>query len=227
MTYCEKSLICRGYPSRAEVETLQTFIDAADVNGQVHSLLHSELGAQLPLHVSLSAPLVLKSDQKSDFEEVLEKNIKRSGVVEIESFLRGLRWERNFDGTRWFLVLRISKPLCDGFNRLLDCCNECADRFDLPLLYDKKVENPTDVIGNLSGQEMTPDLTDAFHISIAWQLTDPLLKQKMVLAHPDVMKLSQFHLHFELVKLKMGNFVKDIQLGRGANFAPALQRAVG
>lgn len=173
----------------------------------------------MPLHVSLSAPLVLSTDQKNDFEEMLDKNIRESSLAPFEVKVRGLRWERNSDGTRWFLVLRITNlkfsndTTSNELNRLLECSNECALSFGLPRLYEKGSEKPVDGDCLEPGKRrVMPDRTDAFHISIAWQLTPPSLKQRIVLAHPDVLKLGQAFLQFDVVKLKMGNVVKDMPL---------------
>jgi hypothetical protein len=196
------------------LDLLQTLVAAADINGQVHSLLRSELGAQLPLHISLSAPLVLKADQKSDFEEVVMGKIMESGAGRVEAVIRRLRWERNYDGTRWFLVLAVDAPANDELNRLLHACNECASEFGLPLLYDKKSDKPTR--STLEERKISETVmrsrSDAFHISIAWQLSEPGAKQRVVLDHPDVAELGKQSLQFKVVKLKMGNVVKDIRL---------------
>jgi U6 snRNA phosphodiesterase len=226
----------RGYPPRNELQVMENIISAANTDNQIHSLLHSELGAQLPLHISLSAPLVLKTEQKSEYEEAVEEAIKSSRVPSFETTIRGVRWQRNFDGTRYFLVLRISKAMMDDeLNRLLNCCNACAKQFNLPLLYDydtatanpgtrPAASNSTSANHDSSGTSpnhdtwRTPvDRTDAFHISIAWQLAAPTLKHKVVIAHPGIEKLKKVvqverTLGFKVVKLKIGNMVKDIPL---------------
>lgn len=167
------------------------------MNGQVHSLLQSELGAQLPLHISLSAPLMLRTEQKTEFELAVGSKTMESGVGRVEVQVRRLRWECNFDGTRWFLVLGVATPVNDELNMLLHVCNRCAMDFKLPMLY--------------AGGEAAPqESSDAFHISIAWQLTEPSNTQTLV--DVDVGKLGS--LQFEMVKLKMGNVVKDIPLSK-------------
>lgn len=157
--------------------------------------MQSQLEAQLPLHISLSAPLVLRAEQKGGFQEAVESKILESGVGRVEVSVRSLKWERNADGTRWFLVLGVATPANDELNRLLDSCNECTSDFKLPLLYGTEPEKP-------------------FHISIAWQLTEPSLKQRLVLAHPNLTEFSKENLQFEAVKLKMGNIVKDLRLSK-------------
>jgi hypothetical protein len=172
---------------------LQKIVNQANTNGQVLSLLQSKLGAQLPLHISLSAPLVLKAGQKTDFEATVLSKILESGVGPFQVSIQRLRWERNFDGTRWFLVLGVSTLANDELDRLLQACNDCAVDFELPLLYSKR-------------KAALQEKFDAFHISIAWQLTEPSLKQTQV--QFDVSELG--NLQFETIKLKMGNVVKDI-----------------
>lgn len=193
---------------------LRAIVDAANTNGQVHSLLQSELGARLPLHISLSASLVLKAGQKSAFEEALESKIKESGVGRVETTVHGLRWERNFDGTRWFLVLGVAEPEHNELNRLLHSCNGCVSDFDLPLLYGTELEKPIHTAQDqqVISRTIVRNRSDAFHISIAWQLTEPASKERFVLSHPDVAELSKEIRQFDVVKLKMGNVVKDLRL---------------
>ena len=200
---------------------LETLVDAADPDSQVHSLLRSELGAQLPLHISLSAPLVLKADQKSDFEELVQRKIMESGGGRVEVVAQRLRWERNYDGTRWFLVLVVGAQVNDELNRLLHACNESASEFDLPLLYAKRSDKPTgsSLEGQTISKSVAPNQTDAFHISMAWQLAEPGAKQKGALDHVNLAELGKSSLGFEVVKLKMGNVVKDIRLLRRSTAA--------
>jgi U6 snRNA phosphodiesterase len=46
----------------------------------MESLLTSDLGAPLPLHVSLSRPIVFTADQKDSFVNSVHQNIARCGV---------------------------------------------------------------------------------------------------------------------------------------------------
>lgn len=79
-----KSLIAIGYPPREELKILQTLISrpsgSPSENFEIHSLLHSDLGAQLPLHISLSRPVVLRTEQRASFSECLQKEIKDSQI---------------------------------------------------------------------------------------------------------------------------------------------------
>ena len=46
----------------------------------MHSLLRSDLGAQLPLHISLSRPVVLRTEQRQSFMETYQTAIQTSHV---------------------------------------------------------------------------------------------------------------------------------------------------
>ena len=46
----------------------------------IHSLLKSDFDAHLPLHISLSRPIVLRAEQRQPFLERLSCEIERSGV---------------------------------------------------------------------------------------------------------------------------------------------------
>lgn len=74
-----------GYPTKDELVILGDIISQTEgkVSGEtmnMHSLLHSDLGAQLPLHISLSRPVVLRTEQRHSFLETLEKGIWNSHV---------------------------------------------------------------------------------------------------------------------------------------------------
>jgi len=52
-----------------------------------------------------------------------------------------LKWVSNYEKTRWFLVLRVSRPKYNNLNRLLNLCNSVLHRFGQPPLYAKSAEN--------------------------------------------------------------------------------------
>ncbi|KAJ5580989.1 hypothetical protein N7450_007290 [Penicillium hetheringtonii] len=52
-----------------------------------------------------------------------------------------LKWVSNYEKTRWFLVLRVSRPKYNNLNRLLNLCNSVLHRFGQPPLYAKLDEN--------------------------------------------------------------------------------------
>lgn len=47
---------------------------------KLQSLLCSDLGAHLPLHISLSRPMVLLNEQRQPFQDMMEAEIIQSGV---------------------------------------------------------------------------------------------------------------------------------------------------
>lgn len=77
-------LIQLGYPSKNDLVVLSDIIAQADKfhgnEAEIHSLLHSDLGAQLPLHISLSRPVVLRTEQRVSFTEIFEKEIRNSHI---------------------------------------------------------------------------------------------------------------------------------------------------
>jgi len=48
--------------------------------GEIHSFLTSDLGAPLPLHISLSRPIGFATEQKDSFVDSLQSAIKTSGI---------------------------------------------------------------------------------------------------------------------------------------------------
>lgn len=76
--------VCQGNPSRTEyallgslLEQYQEHLKRDDSALEVKSLLRSDLGALLPLHVSLSKPVVLTTDEKSAFADIFEDAIQK------------------------------------------------------------------------------------------------------------------------------------------------------
>lgn len=47
---------------------------------EVKSFLYSDLGAQLPLHISLSRPAVLRTEQRHSFGELIQDTIRDSDI---------------------------------------------------------------------------------------------------------------------------------------------------
>ena len=135
------------------------------VDAEVHSLLHNELGVPLPLHISLSRPLVLKTKQKDDYLTSITSSLSGSGVRSFCAEPAALRWHPNEDKSRWFLVLQLRTPETAELKRLLQTCNAVAEAFGQPLLYT----------GNATSnqQRSTLDGNGQFHISIAWSLKPP------------------------------------------------------
>lgn len=77
-------LIRPGYPSKNDLAILNDIIAQSEGGAgnemTVQSLLYSDLRAQLPLHISLSRPVVLRTEQRHSFAETLEKEVRNSHI---------------------------------------------------------------------------------------------------------------------------------------------------
>ncbi|KAK5700264.1 poly(U)-specific 3'-to-5' RNA exonuclease [Elasticomyces elasticus] len=163
-------------PNPQESEQLSQLIASEQqVQGagcKVHSLLSNDLGVSLPLHVSLSRPLSLGTEQKSPFLTQLKDAVSSTGVRTFDVMQGGLAWHPNELRTRWFLVLQLRKPAQDELAKLLRSCNEIAGGFEQPLLYTQdSIEGESLDAAKQHGGD--GDDGGKFHISLAWSLTEP------------------------------------------------------
>ncbi|KAF3046363.1 poly(U)-specific 3'-to-5' RNA exonuclease [Didymella heteroderae] len=179
--------------------------------------LQSELGAPLPLHVSLSRTLQIKTDDRESFRGTLNTSLRRAAVQAFHFDFRGLKWVPNYERNRWFLVLGIKKPAHDELNRLLSACNEAAQKSGHPALYsggkgDGPMESNSPTAHSPNEHDKT-DCSEMFHISIAWNLIEPDPKWISLVRDMDVDK----HIHspqaaFDVVKARVGNVVHNFDL---------------
>ncbi|RMZ85130.1 hypothetical protein DV738_g12, partial [Chaetothyriales sp. CBS 135597] len=100
------------------------------------SLLRSDLNVPLPLHISLSAPLTLRTEQKDAVAAAVEASVTRSGARPFVVSPTRLCWVSNSEGSRSFLVLKLSRPENEDLNRLLSACNASVARFGLRIRFD-------------------------------------------------------------------------------------------
>jgi hypothetical protein len=174
-------------------------------DGKVRSLLQNDLGVALPLHVSLSPPLVLKTANKDSFfgrlQQALSENIIRTLTIKPKD----LAWHPNESKTRWFLVIRMQKSA--ELDKLLSVCNCVAKEFKQPLLYAGD--------GNPKGDE--------FHISIAWSLqasrstsSEPSAadstQEDAAIPYELLQRLTDLNITFREVKIRIGQDVHNIAL---------------
>ncbi|KAJ5664626.1 hypothetical protein N7462_011439 [Penicillium macrosclerotiorum] len=207
------------YPSKDELALLTDLIPQSkstscpdaqedDSPHAVHSLLQSDLGAQLPLHISLSRPVVLRTEQRAAFSELLQASIQ-------DSHISPLKWVANHERTRWFLVLHVARPASDGLNRLLELSNRALAQYDQPPLYatPHKVRQSRVSMASAHG-DMQPvaDFSDCFHISLAWSLVGPSLADAQRVAGIDLGSVRGLRVRFDSVKAKIGNQVESIRL---------------
>lgn len=135
--------------------------------------------------------------------------------------------------------MRLQRPEADALNRLLRACNEAVRGIEGPELYPderdrenvtgtagrgnrgagarKRSRKPTSAAGGATANVEYSDRSECFHISIAWVLRDPGVERgdgvsgSVTIEHEDLMAMA---IRFDVVKVKMGNVVHDIPLGR-------------
>lgn len=71
------------------------------------SFLTSDLATPLPLHISLSRPLVLRTEDKDAFLNEITDALLRASSSSFDVAVHDLSWFRNPGGHRSFLVLRV------------------------------------------------------------------------------------------------------------------------
>jgi hypothetical protein len=230
----------RGIPSHAESSTLHELIqhvrDMLDLQNKTRvnrlsvpaiiSSLQSELGAPVPLHISLSRTLQIPTEDKENFVDTLRSSLRRAAVQSFRFKFSSLKWVPNFERNRWFLVLSIEKPAQNELNGLLNACNEATGKCGHPGLYvggrgDGPMEDDTKNTGSKRRkseqcQKDNDDYTDRFHITIAWNLEEPDPEWTSLIKTIDVSKHIQSpQASFDVVKARIGNVVHNIALGCG------------
>jgi Uncharacterised conserved protein len=93
------------------------------------------------LHLSLSSPLILTTEQKEGFTSSIKDAIRKTLTNPFDVKFTDVEWVANTPKTRWFLVLRVQEAADIAQNKLktiLGACNGIAAEFGLPLLYAKK-----------------------------------------------------------------------------------------
>ncbi|KAI9374407.1 U6 snRNA phosphodiesterase Usb1 [Aspergillus egyptiacus] len=205
------------YPSKKELEILGDIITQAEdiLHGErtkLHSLLHSDLGAQLPLHISLSRPVVLRTEERQPFMDTFEAALYDSDITAFDVQLRSLDWVSNTERTRWFYVLRAQSLHGDYMNRLLRISNRSLALFGQPPLYESDSPKAHAAQGNTS--DSPNDVSEAFHVSIAWSLAEPSPDDRNRMEDVDLQMLKELKIRFDCVKVKIGNHVSSIALSR-------------
>ncbi|KAL5044924.1 hypothetical protein BDW71DRAFT_185082 [Aspergillus fruticulosus] len=213
-------LYLEWYPSKEELEILGSIITQAErmLQGEqekLNSFLYSDLGVRLPLHISLSRPVVLRTEERQPFMDTFEAALGRSGISPFEVQVDSLDWVSNFEKTRWFYVLRAKRPDRDCLNCLLHISNRSLSLFNQPPLYAPVLHSTsggTQPHIRSSKPASTGDYTECFHISIAWSLTEPSAEEKKSMQSIDLQRLSTLKIKFDCVKAKIGNNVSSIPL---------------
>lgn len=219
-------LSCPGHPTSDQHDRLARLLSSVEdqlpSEFQLHSLLTSDLGVPLPLHISLSRPLSLPTADKDAFLDRLTAAVRSSGVGPFDVAPGGLGWFRSPDSERSFLILRVAIPgaavgaadvdagapcaasaLNPQLLQLLSRCNGVAAAFGQPPLYQ---ETPTAPVGS------------AFHISLGWSFGLPdegsSVRSLKVLREPGFADVRAWKIPVPGVKVKIGNVIHHVSLSR-------------
>ncbi|KAM3440570.1 hypothetical protein MY4824_002018 [Beauveria thailandica] len=201
--------------------------DTLDGEIELHQFMTSDLGAPLPLHVSLSRPLSLSTTEKDDFLQRVSESLGSGAVPPFIMQPRSLAWFTSPDSNRSFLVLGVATTGghgdADGDNaplmKLLRKSNAAAARFGQPLLYQHARDNDDD-------DDDDDVVRTAFHVSIAWTFARP--GQDISQATLDLFQrlpldeVMAWRIAVDSVKVKIGNVVTSVALSRGG--APGRDR---
>lgn len=125
-----------------------------------------------------------------------------------------LKWVSNYEKTRWFLVLHVARPENDGLNRLLELSNRALAQFNQPPLYATPSHDsrPSRASVTHDHDSQRVDYSACFHISLAWSLTEPNVRDAERVAGLDLKPLNTMHVRFDSVKAKIGNHVDSVPL---------------
>ncbi|KAI6835231.1 hypothetical protein KC367_g4768 [Hortaea werneckii] len=180
----------------------------ASEQSKIHSLLQNDLGVSLPLHVSLSRPLVLRTEQKDPFLDRLRNVILASGVHIFTVKPNGLRWHSNESNSRYFLVLGLERTQKAEMSSLLTACNRVAKDFDQPLLY---AEDANIAKGKRKDAKPPAPAEAKCHISIAWSLEAPPSSQTGE-DIPIPSAIAELDIPFSEIKVRIGQDVTAVPL---------------
>lgn len=223
------------HPSAAHHTALTQLVDALTTDlapllnkTQLSSLLVSDLGAPLPLHISLSRPFVLRTDQKDAFLADCTRNVPGAAAA-FALRVDALRWFRSPDSGRSFLVLRVVSTAAAAGRRnpelagLLERCNELVGGVGQPRLYARGVvergdDEDDDDDDDDDGDKRGKVVEDAFHVSIAWSFAEPTVeiqeRTAAIFAREDFQRdiVQGMTIPADQVKVKIGNVVTSIML---------------
>jgi U6 snRNA phosphodiesterase len=218
------NMACAGHPDTKQHDLLVQLLGAIEAelgpNIQLNKFLTSDLGAPLPLHISLSRPLTLTTANKDAFLERLDSAIRSHPVSGFSAAPGGLAWYKSPDSERLFLIVRVvtspsharsqsgSGSQAPGapnpeLTALLRRCNTVAALFDQPRLYQKNVEDM--------------NVGAAFHVSVAWTFdvpsTQDSLRSLSVFKEVRFKDMPAWEIAVSGVKVKIGNVVHHVPLG--------------
>ncbi|RFU73610.1 hypothetical protein TARUN_8613 [Trichoderma arundinaceum] len=170
---------------------------------KLHSFLTSDLGAPLPLHISLSRPISLSTANKDEFLDQISSALHSSGVHQFSVSPKRLTWYKSPDSNRTFLILQVAGSSTPDnaatwsnpeLMRLLKVCNDMVQSFNQPILYQNQGKDSAD---------------GAFHISIGWALDlhvdEESNKALEAFGDEEFLSINSWKIPVPGVKVKIGN----------------------
>lgn len=185
------------------------------------SLLSNDLGVSLPLHISLSRPLALKTDQKDGFLNAMKEAIRKSKLEVFKISFKELEWHPNEDHTRWFLVLRVADEE-NQLSQLLSKSNAVASHYKQPKLYvDDEDQGPGRMRQSQAHREQKGvSVANKFHISIAWSLSAPSGSREAVRKKRDESQEEQMDLPESVTSLEIPFNEVKVRIGQDVSSLP-------
>ena len=184
---------------------------------ELHSFLTSELGTQLPLHISLSRPLSLTTADKDSYLDKIRETISTGVIAPFVVRPVGLAWYKSPDSERTFFVLRTEEALHTAETKngkakanpslmnLLAKCNRTAVLFGEPPLYQRKESTRADEHAH-----------GAFHISIGWTLgstdEETCIKVLQLFKNKEFRQIRNWEVEVTGIKVKIGNTISHVSL---------------
>lgn len=232
--FCSPTNLCsKGFPNATQFAALAKLLERFECptgpssrlpslerkSTSLCTLLQSDLLVPLPLHISMSRALSLKTQDRDEFQKTVESYLRHSNVSPFEVALADLKWVPNYDGNRWFLVLGIVRPAHNELNQLLEACNKACSAYGHPQLYATQRQSAKRRRISHDASVTESDHSDAFHFSIAWNLDGSTLDFEQLKSSDKVISMMEqdikpIHVHFDSIKLKIGNVVTSIPLGK-------------
>ncbi|KAI1089910.1 U6 snRNA phosphodiesterase Usb1 [Rostrohypoxylon terebratum] len=233
-------LYIEWHPPPPQLQTLASFLSAlhpalTPLSVSFTSFLTSDLGVPLPLHISLSRPIVLSTGQKYQFLADLVARVKASGIAPFDLAPVGLEWHCTPESARSFLVLRVASA--DTASHLnISTLGAPKEGDTYPILHaeektqPKQQQNPqlTSILQHCNAlvQEYSqPPLyaykedngDTAFHISIAWSFAPPTPEvrrrtEEIFSRHATRDEIRGLRVCVDGIKAKIGNVVTHVPL---------------
>ncbi|ORY54549.1 U6 snRNA phosphodiesterase Usb1 [Pseudomassariella vexata] len=202
---------------------------------KLHTFLTSDLGAPLPLHISLSRPVALLTAQKEAFLSRLRTVVGASVVAPFELRPTALEWHRTRESARSFLVLRVgtassaavsaeehstAAPIAKAEPGSGAAATTTAvQNIELTTLLKRcnDVVTSFDQLTLYTSRESGADVGDAFHVSIAWSFSEPTAELRQLTE--DIFSevkyregLGEARIRVDGIKAKIGNVVTHLNL---------------